>query len=142
MPNIDSRSHCGLTPLMEAAASRKLHAVQWFLEKGATVSCVDNNRYNMLHFAAKGGDPNTIDLILTYVQDIESKTFHGETPLIIAVRYGKLQGVKHLLERGASPLAEDNKGQDSLCHASLRDLDFIDLLQSHVANSESTTGDD
>ena len=39
---------------------------------------------------------------------------------------------------GANPLGKDNNGQDSLYHASSQDADFLDLLQSHMANSEST----
>ena len=142
VPNIESRSLAGITPLMVAVGNCKLHAVQWFIEKGASVACVDENGCNILHFAAKNCDPDIIHRILTYVPDIESKTAFGETPLIIAVRHGKLQSVKYLLERGANPLAKDNNGRDSLYHASSQDADFLNLLQSHVANSESTTGND
>ena len=142
VPNIESRSLVGITPLMVAVGNCKLHAVQWFIEKGASVACVAENGCNILHFAAKNCDPDIIHRILTYVPDIESKTAFGETPLIIAVRHGKLQSVKYLLERGANPLAKDNNGRGSLYHASSQDADFLNLLQSHVANSESTTGND
>ena len=142
VPNIESRSLVGITPLMVAVGNCKLHAVQWFIEKGASVACVDENGCNILHFAAKNCDPDIIHRILTYVPDIESKKAFGETPLIIAVRHGKLQSVKYLLERGANPLAKDKNGRDSLYHASSQDADFLNLLQSHVANSESTTGND
>nr|XP_058963131.1 putative ankyrin repeat protein RF_0381 isoform X2 [Pocillopora verrucosa] len=142
LPNIESKTDEGLTPLMVAAFNGKLHAVKWFLEKGATVACKDKLGWSPLHHAAKGGDPDTIDLILTHLPDVDSKTADGETPLIIAVSYGKLQGVKYLLERGANPLAKDNEGQDSLYHASSCDSDCLDLLLNHVPRSESTTGND
>ena len=132
LPNIESKTGEGDTPLMVAALCGKLHAVKWFLEKGATVTSVKSNGWNILHFAAKGSDPDTIDLILTHLPDIESKTADGKTPLIIAVLHGKLQGVKCLLERGANPSAKDNDGQDSLHHASSLDSDIFDLLLSHV----------
>ena len=127
---------------MVAADSGKFRAAKWFLEKGATVACEDKKGWNTLHHAAVGGDPGTIDLILPHLPDVDSKTADGETPLIIAVYRGKLQGVKCLLERGANPLTKDNKGQDSLYHASSGDSDCFDLLQSHVSRSESTTGND
>ena len=132
LPNIESKTGEGDTPLMVAALAGKLHAVKWFLEKGATVTSVKSNGWNILHFAAHGGDPDTIDLILTHLPDIESKTADGKTPLIIAVLHGKLQGVKCLLERGANPSAKDNDGQNSLHHASSLDSDIFDLLLSHV----------
>ena len=135
LPNIESKTGAGLTPLMVAALCGKLHAVKWFLEKGATVACEDKGGRNTLHYAAQGGDPDTIDLILTHLPDIESKTVCGETPLIIAVRERKLQGVKCLLERGANPLAKDNKGKIYLYHASLCDSDFFDLLLSYVPST-------
>ena len=142
LPNIESKTGEGYTPLMVAAFTGKLHAVKWFLEKGATVACKDKLGWSPLHHAARGGDPDTIDLILTHLPDVDSKTADGETPLIIAVSYGKLQGVKCLLERGANPLAKDNEGQDSLQHALSSDSDIFDLLLSHVPRSESTTGND
>ena len=142
LPNIESKTGEGHTPLMVAALCGKLHAVKWFLEKGATVTSVKSNGWNILHFAAKGSDPDTIDLILTHLPDIESKTANGETPLIIAVLHGKLQGVKCLLERGANPSVKDNDGQDSLHHALSSDSDIFDLLLNHVPRSESTTGND
>ena len=142
LPNIESKTGEGHTPLMVAAFTGKLHAVKWFLEKGAAIACEDKRGWSPLHHAAKGGDPDTIDLILTHLPDVDSKTADGETPLIIAVFCGKLQGVKYLLERGANPLAKDNKGQDSLYHASSCDSDCLDLLLNHVPRSESTTGND
>ena len=135
LPNIESKTGAGLTPLMVAALCGKLHAVKWFLEKGATVACEDKGGRNTLHYAAQGGDPDTTDLILTHLPDIESKTVCRETPLIIAVRERKLQGVKCLLERGANPLAKDNKGKIYLYHASLCDSDFFDLLLSYVPST-------
>ena len=138
LPNIESKTGEGHTPLMVAAFYGKLHAVKWFLEKGATVACEDKIGWNTLHCAAKGGDPDTIDLILTHLPDIESKTADGQTPLIIAVLLGKLQGVKCLLERGANPSAKDNHGEDSIHHASSSGSDILNLL----LNRESTTGSD
>ena len=142
LPNIESKTRSGYTPLMAAVLSRKLHAVQCFLEKGATLTCEDKRGLNTLHYAALGGNTDIISLIFTRLPDIESKTADGQTPLIMVVLKGRLPGVKYLLERGPNPLAKDNQGQDSLHHASSRDPDFLDLLLSHVAKSESTTGND
>ena len=139
LPNIESKTGEGYTQLMIVALSGKLHGVKWFLEKGATVNSEDNRGWNTLHFAAQGGDADIISLILTHLPEIESKTAGGQTPLMIAVAFGKLPGVKYLLERGANPLAKDNDGQDSVYHALSRNPDFLDLLLSHVAKSKSTT---
>ena len=142
MPDIESLNGEGATPLLVAAYNGKLHAVKWFLERGANAAYEDNGGWNALHSAASSGDPETIDHILTHVPNIESKTANGGTPLIIAVRYQKLQGVKCLLEKVANPLAKDNEGQNSVYYASLCDSDLLDLVLNHVANSESTTGND
>ena len=74
LPNIESKTSKGHTPLMVAALCGKLHAVKWFLEKGATVACEDKRGWNMLHFAAEGGDTDIISLIHTHLPNIESKT--------------------------------------------------------------------
>ena len=94
LPNIESKTDEGYTPLMAAAVSGKLHAVQWFVEKGATVTFEDARGLNALHYAVLGGDTDTISLILTYLPDIESKTADGHTPLIMAVLKGTLSSVQ------------------------------------------------
>ena len=135
-PNIELRTNAGSTALMLAALCGKLHAVKWFLEKGATVNCEDNRGWNTLHHASKGGDTDTISLIHTHLPNIESKTGEGYTPLMVAAFCGKLHAVQWFLERGANPWAKDNKGEDSFYYASSCDSDVLDLLKSHVAKSE------
>lgn len=124
---------------MHAALNDNVQAVKGLIKRGADLSLMDNKGWNALHFAADAIDTDVIDLILTHVPNIESKAAAGSTPLIIAVRFGTLQSVKHLLERGANPLTGDNDGQDSLVRAFSRDYDVLDLLLSHVVKSESTT---
>ncbi|XP_022800155.1 serine/threonine-protein phosphatase 6 regulatory ankyrin repeat subunit B-like [Stylophora pistillata] len=128
----------GRTPLMHAALNGNVQAVKGLIKRGADLSLKDKKGWNALHFAADAIDTDVIDLILTHMPNIESKAAAGSTPLIIAVRFAKMQSVKHLLERGANPLTGDNDGQDSLVHALSRDYDVLDLLLSHVAKSEST----
>ncbi|PFX19567.1 putative ankyrin repeat protein [Stylophora pistillata] len=132
--SVDSRDQTGRTPLMNAALNSNVQAINSLIKRGADPSLMNNDGWKSLHFAAKNGDPDIIDLILTHVPDIESKTADGTTPLIIAVRFGKLQGVKYLLERGANPLTKDNYGRDFLSHASSRGSEVLDLLLSHVDN--------
>ena len=93
MPNIESKTGVGYTPLMVAALAGKLHAVQWFLEKGATVTIEDNRGWNTLHHAAQGGETDVISLIHTHMPNIESKTRDGYTPLTVAALAGKLHAV-------------------------------------------------
>ena len=136
LPNIESKTGDGLTPLMVAAITGKFHAVKWFLAKGATVTYENNGGWNTLHYAAQGGDTDVISLIHTHLPNIESNTGEGYTPLMVAAFCGKLHAVQWFLERGANPWAKDNKGEDSFYHASSCDSDVLDLLKSHVAKSE------
>ena len=137
-----SRTVGGMTTLMIAADNGKLQAVKALIRKGADPSLEDNNGWNSLHFASRGGYPAVIKLILTHMPaDVESRTADGKTPLMIAVLYGPLQAVKYLLERGADAFLEDNNGCNSLHHASC-DPDIMELLPIYMPNGKSTTGND
>ena len=110
LPNIGSKTDVGSTPLMVAACCGKLHAVQWFLEKGASVTCEDNQGANTFHYAAEGGDTDIISLIHTHFSNIESKTGQGFTPLMVAASSGKLHAVQWFLEKRATVTCECNRG--------------------------------
>ena len=142
LPNIDSKTGEGDTPLMLATLWGKLHAVKWFLEKGATVACENNVGWNTLHYAAQGGDTDIISLIHTHLPNIESKTGEGYTPLMVAALCGKLHSVKWFLEKGATVACEDKRGWNTLHHAaSGGDTDIISLIHTHLPNIESKTGE-
>ena len=140
LPNIESKTGQGYTPLMLAASTGNLHAVKWFLEKGATVACEDKRGCNTLHHAAQGGDTDIISLIHTHLPNIESKKGQGLTPLMVAALTGKLHAVKWFLEKGATVACERNKGWNTLHYAAEgRDTDIISLIHTHLPNIESKT---
>ena len=117
MQSIDIGSDEDMTPLMFAALGGKLQAVEWFLRKGALATHKDTRGWNVLHYAAQCGDPDTIALILPWVPNIESKTNDGSTPLLVCARHGKLQGAQYLHARGADIFATDIHGNNAMYHA-------------------------
>ena len=127
MQKIDERSAEDMTPLMFAALGGKLQAVEWFLRKGALATHKDRRGWNVLHYAAQCGDPDTIALILPRVPNIESKTNDGLTPLLVCARHGKLQGAQYLHARGADISATDIHGNNAMYHA-LSGAPFPDSL--------------
>ena len=127
LPNIESKTGEGHTPLMVAAFTGKLHAVKWFLEKGAIVACESNRGWNILLYAAESGDTDIISLIHTHLPNIKSKTGEGDTPLMVAALAGKLHA---------------NRGWNTLhCAAQGGDTDIISLIHTHLPNIESKTGE-
>ena len=141
---VDSRDATNKTPLMIAAWYGELQAVKCLVGKGASPSLEDNLGWNSLHFASLSGNTDIIELLLlTHGPDIDSTTADGETPLMIAAKYGKLQAVTCLLGKGASPSLEDNFGWNSLHFASLSgNTDIIELLLlTHGPDIDSTTAD-
>lgn len=61
--DLDARDGSGATPMMLAAAKRRLGVVQLLLDAGATLSLVDERGMDALAHARKGGCPKTIALL-------------------------------------------------------------------------------
>ena len=138
--SIDGRNDTGLTPLMMSAANGKLQAVKCLLKQGADPSLQDNRGWNVLHFASRGGNPEVIELMLSHVPNIDSRTKMSSTPLMIAAVNDKLQAVKCLLEQGADPSLQDNDGWNMLHYASRGgNPEVIELMLSHVSSIDSIT---
>ena len=140
VPSIDSITKEGHTPLMIAAANDELQAVKCLLKQGADPSLQDDRGWNVLHFASRGGNPEVIELMLSHVPCIDSRTKEGYTPLMIAAFTDKLQAVKYLLKQGTDPSLQDNRGWNVLHVASQGgNLEVIELMLSHVPSIDSRT---
>lgn len=61
--DLDARDGSGATPMMLAAAKRRLGVVRLLLDAGATLALVDERGMNALAHAQKGGCPETIALL-------------------------------------------------------------------------------
>ena len=70
LPNIESNTGEGYTPLMVAAFCGKLHAVQWFLERGANPWAKDNKGEDSFYHASSC-DSDVLDLLKSHVAKSE-----------------------------------------------------------------------
>ena len=99
--DINSRDSDGDTPLMIAAFSGKMEAVNYLLDKGADASLKGQYERNLLHHASYGGNVVIIETMLLRGFDINSRDSYGDTSLMIAAAHGKTEAVKYLFRRGA-----------------------------------------
>ena len=109
---------------------------------GASAS-QDNKESDQLHSAALLGDVTKIESLLSLGFPVDSRDATNKTPLMIAAANGKLQAVKCLLGKGASPSLENNDGWNSLHFASQSgNTDIIELLLlTHGPDIDSTTAE-
>ena len=99
----DSRDGEGNTPLVCAAACGQIEAVNCLLKHGADPLLKGQDGRNLLHFAAQSGNVIIIETMLSKGLDVDSRgETLGLTPLMVSIKYDKLEAAKYLLEKGAN----------------------------------------
>ena len=92
----------GDTPLMTAARTGKIEAVQALLSHGAEVNAKETERgQTALMWAAAEGNTAVVEALIAAGADFRTPLDSGFTPLLFAVREGRIGVVRALLEAGA-----------------------------------------
>ena len=113
--NIEARSQRGGTALLVAAAGGHLRVVHLLLARGADPAVVDHEGTTLLMAAAWGGEEAVVDFALNQPNvDLEARSVHGETALLVAAAQIHQRVVEQLLARGANPAVEDHRGNTML----------------------------
>ncbi|WKB53307.1 ankyrin repeat domain-containing protein [Eleftheria terrae] len=97
----------GESPLMMAALKRELDWCRRLIERGADVN---KTGWTPLHYAASGGKPEVVALLLEHHAFIDAESPNKTTPLMMAARYGSDDATRVLLEAGADPTLRNEKG--------------------------------
>ena len=93
----------GETALMTAARSGSVDAVNRLVARGADLNRKEAWRgQNALMWAAAEGHAEVIRALVAHGADIRARSNGGFTPLLFAVREGRIPAVKALLEAGAA----------------------------------------
>lgn len=138
-------------PLNAATFRGNIHMVETLLDPTMSKAVMDPEIYLATILAAGEGHTEVVKLLLSHLTDLNSTDLSvlapeafGDmvltaTPLQAAARYGKLNVVGVLLERGADPNRGDKDGDTALHFAAARGFyDIVDLLLQHAADSTIT----
>lgn len=104
---VDAVNGADETALMMAALRGHLAAAQRLLERGAAVN---RPGWTPLHYAASGNEPRMVALLLDRGAQIDAPAPNGNTPLMMAARYGGQEVAELLLARGASVAPRNRNG--------------------------------
>jgi hypothetical protein len=105
----------GRTPLMNAARSDSGDNVRLLLEAGADPQAFESHGWSAAHYAAHQANLEGLKELRQHGMDLDlhSPISRGETPLMIAARFGKLDAIRRLIELGADPRLVDGHGENA-----------------------------
>ena len=136
----DSRDREGNTPLVYAAGCGQIEAVNCLLKHGADPFLRGEHGWSLLHFAAQSGNVIIIETMLSKGLDVDSRgETLGLTPLMVSIKFDKLEAAKYLLEKGANESLKTTEGKLSpLSIASaVGSVAAIEMLLSHGCSIDS-----
>jgi ankyrin repeat protein len=129
----------GQTPLMTAARTGKLAAVEALLSAGAVVNASQGSKgQTALMWAIAQHHPDVIRALVARGADINARTTSGFTPLLFAAREGDLDTATLLLERGVDVNESSQDGITPLLAATARG--HVALALSFLARGASPDG--
>lgn len=109
--NIEVRTKQDESPLMLAAIKGQLALCQQLIDRDADVN---KPGWTPLHYAATGGNPAVVRLMLDHYAYVDAESPNGTTPLMMAARYGTSDAVKVLLDAGADRGLKNSLGLTAL----------------------------
>ena len=100
--SLESRDAHGRTPLHVATFARQREAIQALAKTGATLSALENDRYDAVTIAAVADDEETLRLLLSLGASAQQVTSRYDgTALIAAAHLGHAGVVRQLIAAGA-----------------------------------------
>lgn len=105
---IDSANAAGETPLMMAALRANVDAMRALMARGAAVNRAG---WTPLHYAASSPSAAPVKLLLEQGAAVDARAPNGNTPLMLAARYGSEDSVALLLSKGADRRLRNDRHQ-------------------------------
>ncbi|MEM9846421.1 MAG: ankyrin repeat domain-containing protein [Bacteroidota bacterium] len=130
---VDKITHDGRNYLLWAAYKGNLELMEYLLEKGSDAMLVDDHGYNLICFAAVGGQQDTkvYDLILANGVDVKSTNRAGANALLLLAPNIKDKAViDYFVGRGLDLHAKDEDGNGMFNYASRKGN--IDLMKQLI----------
>lgn len=134
---VDAQDRYKRTPLHTAASEGHAGVAEVLLSRGADVNARDEDKRTPLHGAADRGYPEVIEVLCSYGAEVNAHDDkEGNTPLHLAIRYGKMHGsqgrqktVLLLRQYGADINIRNASGETALTLANREgDRELISLL--------------
>lgn len=111
--NNDTR---GRTALMNASNQGNKVLLKMLLDAGADPSAFERHGWSPIHYSARRGDIEALEIYQRHGVDLDLRSMNcecrGETPLMIAARFGNVATINKLIELGADPRAKDSYGEN------------------------------
>ena len=125
--NIEERDDKGRTLLIDLCCRigwdiknfvgfKCIELIDWLLSKGADINAKDNDENTGLFFAVEYC-LELAELLLDKGADIKARNNLGLSPLLLAVKLGRINTVKLLISRGAPLQTKDLNGKTALFYA-------------------------
>ena len=105
--DVDAVNAVGETPLMMAALRGNVEWSRKLIERGARIH---RDGWTPLHYAACAPDADVLRLLLDKGAPIDSRSPTGDTPLMMAARYGNETSVNFLIAQGADLKLRNDRG--------------------------------
>lgn len=113
---VDQANAVGETPLMMAALRGNLEAMKALIAKGAPVN---RPGWTPLHYAASSPSAAAVAMLLELGAQVDARAPNGNTPLMLAARYGSEDSVVLLLRKGADRKLRNDRQFDAAGFARL-----------------------
>lgn len=120
------RSAQGDTALMMASLGGHLEIVKTLFASGARM---DTSGWNALHYAAYGGSLEIVHFLVLRGADKDAIAPNWDTPLMLAIRNGRVDAAKALIEDKADLTHRDKNGKTALGLAKAKgEQELVELL--------------
>lgn len=122
---LDARDSKGMRPLQYAAKAGNAKMVQYLLDKGAKVSC-DEDEEPPINLTVFGSSIEVAELLLDHGADVNSRDDLDTTPLYEAAGKDAMDFVRLFLARGADPNTIDSDNEAPIHSA--KSLECVKML--------------
>jgi len=116
--NLDTPNYEGVTPLHLAIENKKVVTAQILADRGADVESADEDGLTPFHYAIRyGTGTEMLEIIWKRRGEGAANISHAGTPLVVhAAKYGNLDAIRFLLDKGLDTVSSVNSDGDTALH--------------------------